>query len=264
MIVAIGCPVEDRAWILPRYLKSLEDLMVPDGYEKQYVFVLGDSVKDKTPDLIIDFMKRHNGAFAVLKKDNPTDQIERTKNRYDFEYLARARNVLAGLAFDGLEADKLLSIDSDIIIEPGGLCKLFDSGFPIAAAPVRNSTNPEVMNFMMFNDWEDESEVKFTRARLKMPDVRYPFVVDLTGACSLIDRDAKDIKYADFCGGEDTGFAMECWYEDIEQVVIPTVYTEHYMDRNNPDTPLICAHFEKREVVKHERTSTQDHIQATA
>lgn len=250
MIVAIGCPIEDREWIVDRYLKSLEDIVVPTGVEKKYAFVIGDSVKDRTPDAVVNFLNRHDGALAVLKREPADGPIIRPKS-YDYEYLARARNVLAALAFQGLEADKLFSIDSDIIVEPGAFCKLYDAGFDIAAAPVRNSTNPNVMNFMMFNQEDDKSSVmRFTRKGLQMPDLTQPFKVDLTGACSLIDAGACDIRYADYCGGEDTGFAMECFYEDIEQVVIPTVYTEHYMDRNDPDTPLVCAHFERRETIR--------------
>lgn len=262
MIVAIGCPIEDRAWIVDRYLQSLEELTVPPGWEKVYVFVLGDSVRDRTPDAIIQFLKKNDGALAYLKRDTKLTYIDRKKARYDFEYLARARNVLAALAFRGMEADKLFSIDSDILVEPSALCKLLDSDFPVSAAPVRNSTNPDVMNFMMFKEQNEDKDLRFTRKGLKLPSATQPFVVDLTGACVLIDKEAKDIEYSDYCGGEDTGFAVNCWYEDLESVVIPTIYTEHYMDRENPDTPLVCVHFEKQEVVASEQRAESNSVSA--
>ena len=48
--VLIGCPVRNRAWILPRYLQSLRNLDY-DPSEIEYCFVVNDSI-DNTLEIL--------------------------------------------------------------------------------------------------------------------------------------------------------------------------------------------------------------------
>lgn len=238
-IIAIGCPIEDREWMVKKYLDGLDNLIVPEGYEKQYVFVLGGRKEDKTAHYVIDWMKSRPGAIAVLPRHKgETDR----KLGYDYDYLARARNLLMSLAFEGLEADKLLSIDSDILMEPAGLEAMLEINEQVVAAPVRNSENPNVMNFMRYS-FEDS---RYTRTGVDIEDDA--FYVDLTGACYMIDSLVHEagVRYwaEQGLGGEDVGFADGCSKFKIDQCVEPNIFTIHYMDRNNPDVGLVCKHME--------------------
>lgn len=184
MKIVIGCPVEGREWIIGRYLNSISNQVVPSGCDIEYAFVMGNKGLDKTADRIIDFMKTHPGTFAYIRRDGARSSLRR-EDRYDYNYLARARNTLMALAFETLEADYLLSVDSDILLPPDALAKLMAHQLDAVAACVCNSmANPDIMNWMMKN----ADGTRYTRAGLKLPDQDFPFQVDLTGACMLIDR----------------------------------------------------------------------------
>ena len=235
--IAVGCVVEDRAWIIDRYLKCIDDLTSFTEMDIEYVFVMGNKGEDKTHHRIIDFMKTRPGAISLIKRDGIKGQISRASG-YDYDYLARARNTLMALAFDGLGADKLFSIDSDILVGPEALALLYDHDSDVVAAPVRNSTNEKVFNFL----WWDEEEKRFTRKPMILPLPEETFQVDQTGACVMIDRFVWEsgVKYGwhDGLGGEDAWFAKECKEMNIIQLVNPLVSTSHYMDRDKPNNSI--------------------------
>lgn len=51
----IGCPVRNRAWILPQYLQHLTALVYPPD-QVEYCFVINDS-QDKTEALLQEFAR---------------------------------------------------------------------------------------------------------------------------------------------------------------------------------------------------------------
>ena len=236
--LVIGGIVEDRAWILPRYIASLRGILPPIGWETAYAFVAGDV---ETREAL-----GAEGFENVVRAASGEHSTRRPE--YSYARLAQMRNALLDLAFNtmGLDGSALLMIDSDILVEPEIALKLPDA--PVVAAPVRNGESLEVMNFL----WHGHDLYSRRMARARVPGYPYlgddPFRVDLTGACVQIARAVYDlgIRYSgsdDPRSAEDVGFADACRNLGVLQYVAPGIRTEHFMDRDNPDRALLCADF---------------------
>ena len=73
--IMIGCPVRNRAWILPRYLKSISDLEYPSEY-LCYCFVINDCI-DSTPNLLADFARERPGQVKIIVQNLGRRQSKR-------------------------------------------------------------------------------------------------------------------------------------------------------------------------------------------
>lgn len=239
--LAIGGIAQDRAWILPRYLDSIYAILPPEGWEVVYTFVAGDR---QTTDIIME--RKATATIWERIEDGP--QPERPE--YSYRRLSDARNDLLSLAFGEEEADALLTIDSDILVEPEIAQKL--AGSVIAAAPVRNSPAARCMNFL----WR--SHDGYTRRMADHYVMGYPLLgnvpirVDLVGACVWIPRSVweKGVRYNGTDEPrvlEDLSFAEACRAAMVPQWVVPGIRTEHFMDRTRPEHGLLCADFEAEE-----------------
>lgn len=198
--VMIGCPVRNRAWILPQYLQHLTALDYPPE-QVEYCFVINDS-QDETEALLHAFARRFP---ARLLYDNSSRPGGWQRGYYQFGRLAELRNRLLE-AFLQSECDYLFSVDSDILVPPQALQQLVQTGRDVVSALVCNGAGIGDDQFYNIFNWDD--------GRL-LPIRQFPrdqvFPVDCTGAACLIKRRVIETgaRYNSRWGSEDIGFCRE-------------------------------------------------------
>ena len=128
-IIVIGCPIRNRGWILPLYLKHIYNL----NYDKKSIilkFLLNDCSKNDTSESILNEFKSdyiHLYKDIIIDKEDyghPTDERLDRKNRGVYKAFAIVRNKWKTCNF---EYDYLFSVDSDILLHPETLNILLES-----------------------------------------------------------------------------------------------------------------------------------------
>lgn len=134
--IMIGCPVRDRAWILPSYLENLRRLDYPFDY-LNYCFVINDCT-DSTPELLTSFAReRPDKVNLVVQNLGNRRSRNHRRGYYSFSDLAWLRNTLL-TAFLKSNCDYLFSVDSDILVPPLSLSCLLEDNCAIVSALVCN------------------------------------------------------------------------------------------------------------------------------
>jgi glycosyltransferase involved in cell wall biosynthesis len=77
----IGCPVRNRAWILPAYLQSLEALDYPRE-RIIYCFIVNDC-EDSTPDILGNFAHKYPGQVYLVENNGGNTPHQR--GQYSFK-----------------------------------------------------------------------------------------------------------------------------------------------------------------------------------
>lgn len=109
--IVIGSPCKNRGWILPEYLKALEDI---EYHNKEYLFYENHSTDDTAV-----ILRNHKSEYpcnifgAWIGPNIGSDRHEYGQDNY--AHLAKIRNRFLEL-FLNTKGDYLLSIDSDIIV----------------------------------------------------------------------------------------------------------------------------------------------------
>ncbi|MFO7273874.1 MAG: hypothetical protein DIU55_003270 [Bacillota bacterium] len=218
-LVLIGCPVRNRARVLPAYLSTLEALDYPPELLR-FAFVLNDSV-DESEEILCAFAGRR--PTALLRRDLGFPRWQR--GYYSYENLALLRNLLIEEALRG-GADYLFSVDSDVLPPPHTLRRLLAAGKPIIGARVPNDLH------LPGEHWRCNFLRADARGRLRHPrafpsDALMP--VDVVGAAVLIARAVLEAgcRYAPAPTGEDEGFCRQAMAAGFQPWV---------------DTGLVCRH----------------------
>ena len=224
MKVAIGCPVRNRAWVLPDYLSALEKEET-DWADKEYIFLPNDCT-DNTEDILKAFADKHeNTIIESLTTHNPANEKRGKYSADQYAHLAYIRNKFIELFLTKTNAEFLLSVDSDIIVPPHIIHELYmiETRRPyttsiryIVGAAISNIENKVLDGHTPGNFMK---RVKGT-GRFIHP-VNYPletnmYKVDMVGAVSLIPRVVlqtmynknKGFVYKPHPQGEDLGFAL--------------------------------------------------------
>lgn len=202
--VMIGCPVRDRAWILPRYLRCLLNLAYPQT-QLEYAFIINNCL-DNTPDVLEDFAQKQTSPVRLVY-DNSQTRSGCTRGYYSFSRLAELRNQLLAQLLDS-ECDYLFSLDSDILVSPSTLSSLLENQCDIVSALVYNGLingRQPVYNILERIGADQFVHItNFCRNALLR--------VDCTGAAYLIRRKViagHGVRYSSRYGAEDIGFCMD-------------------------------------------------------
>lgn len=201
MIVAAGCPVRRRAWILPAYLRALERLVVPAGVELRYHLVVQPG-PDATQAIVSSWCAADPArrSWGLCTGAPAGWHRQAGPEHYDYAWLALLRNVLARQAAGGW----LLSVDSDVLASPSLLCRLLGPGDQlvgpgdVVGAPVSNTPGVELGDPRASGNWED-----LPGAPPGLPAARRE--VAWTGACALYGPRALAVGWRAHPRGEDVG-----------------------------------------------------------
>ncbi|MFZ5823268.1 MAG: hypothetical protein ACOY94_02800 [Bacillota bacterium] len=200
-LVLAGCPVRNRAWILPAYLAALEALDYPPE-RLCFAFIINDSV-DQTESILTEFATRR--PTRLVRRDLGHPRWER--GYYSCKNLALLRNLLLEEAL-AAGADYLFSVDSDILVPPHSLRRLLRAGKPVVGARVGNDPGAAPggrCNFLRF----DPGRKRMVHLTRFPPDALIP--VDVVGAAALIHRPVIEAgcRYEPAFTGEDEGFCAQ-------------------------------------------------------
>lgn len=126
MNLLVGCPVRNRAWILPDWFDHVEAAAERAGVTAGYVFAL--STQDPSADVVLDQALRRRRAQMIVPTDDVEDlgADERHWNHDRFRHMTRVRNLLLD-AVRLLAPDAFLSLDSDVLLHPDALGDLIES-----------------------------------------------------------------------------------------------------------------------------------------
>lgn len=219
MKLVIGCPVKDRAWILPDWFAALES----QGVDYEALFILSPSGDDTEAVL-----KEHEA--TILWDERPGRQLTEIDLHAwgasdQYEYMASMRNRLAAEA-KARGADYFFSLDSDIILPPGGLSKLlrFAQGKEGVFAPMVNmTTNGRAYNVMQW----DVTHGLANRDCVHPPTGR----ADVVMAAMLLDRVGMQCEWRSHSQGEDVGFSMDAAAKRVPLWWLGELKCEHWMHR---------------------------------
>lgn len=221
--VMIGCPVRNRAWILPDYLQHLRALKYPQE-QIEYCFVINDSL-DETEAILTAFARWFP---TRLLYDNSSRPGGWERGHYQFSRLAELRNLLLE-EFLRSPCDHLFSVDSDILVPPDCLQALMQADQDIVSALVCNGRqigDDQFYNVFRLIDNQVKPIRDFPRDRL--------FPVDCTGAAYLIKRRviSAGVRYNSQWGPEDIGFCKEAKTHGFSIFCQGTVECSHIMENN--------------------------------
>ncbi|QGU00565.1 Glycosyltransferases involved in cell wall biogenesis [Candidatus Syntrophocurvum alkaliphilum] len=209
--VFIGCPVRNRAWVLPVYLDHIKNLDYPKELV-EYCFIINDCT-DNTSEILQDFAKNQKNKVKLVTK-NLGSEDRHERGWYSFTRLTRLRNYLLE-EFLKSDCNYFFSVDSDILVPPNALSQLINNDCEIVSALVCNGHevgNTNIYNILKKvdgNSWHFITD--FSREGL--------FSVDCTGAAYLIKRNViekHNVRYSSLYGAEDIGFC-----EDVKRKGIP-------------------------------------------
>ncbi len=200
--VLIGAPVHQRAWILPHYLDRLRGLDYPRGLIS-WAFVVNDST-DGSLEVLLDFFDRHGAEYRrvdiVTRNFGYPEDVRSNRHRDRIYYrLIQTRNHLLERLSD---EDYLLSVDTDILVEPHMLKAFLANQKDICSALVYNDPNHKFPNVMKMGrrgqivHYRDFPQNTLFRAAV-------------TGAVYLMTADvAREIRYGYHRQGEDVAFCL--------------------------------------------------------
>lgn len=224
--IVIGCPVRNRAWVLPDYLAALDAV---DYQSKEYLFLLNNST-DASGALLQQFMEKQTGLLQERFDDQAPGYQRGEYNANQFKHLAIIRNSFVEMFLQTTTCDYLLSIDSDIIVPPDIIVKMLPlvNDKTIAAAAISNikgkSLDGRIPGNFMIN----------INGRIQHP-LKYPMrdimEVDVIGAVYLIPRKAleNNLRYAPHPQGEDVAFCLTAKAKGYRLLVNLDVQCEHRM-----------------------------------
>ncbi len=228
-MIAVGCPVRNRAWVLPEYLQALNDIK-HDAL--QFLFLVNNST-DATEMVLHKWMsERSDGRYANIYRHDEMNPVGHARGEYGrdrYANLASVRNRFVDL-FLTTEAQYLLSVDSDVIVPPDiitHLLRLADARTIVGAA-ISNIQCCELDGKLPGNFMTHQNGV------LVHPP-EYPLsgsmAVDVTGACVLIPRAilAAGARYAAHPQGEDIPFCATATALGASIVVTFDVRPHHRM-----------------------------------
>lgn len=198
--VMIGCPVRNRAWILPRYLDCLQKLN-QRTFEARYGFIINDC-SDTSPQLLAQFARQHPGRVKLIEKNHPSPGGYH-RGEYNFSHLAELRNHLLQACLQS-DCDYLFSLDSDILVPQPTLEQLLEDNCDIISALVCNGH--EIGDPGIYNILQRQADGSYMHMRDFPRNKVFP--VDCTGAACLVKRSVIEarVRYSGGRGGEDIAF----------------------------------------------------------
>lgn len=198
----IGCPVRNRAWILPCYLDGLLNLNYPERL-LEYTFIVNDCTDD-TLRILQDFALNCSTPVHIVVKDLGS-KTRSTRGGYNLGGLVVLRNELLKI-FLTSRCTHLFSVDSDIMVRSDSLRRLLDLDLPVVSALVRNDHHLGDLGF--YNILHNKNGQLLPITSFQRGQV---IPVDCTGAAYLIKREVIEagVRYKMHRQGEDAGFCEE-------------------------------------------------------
>jgi hypothetical protein len=241
--ILVACPVHARGWVIPYYLRNLDNL----DYDKKLIdiyWIINNST-DNSLVLLQEFKRQYKNEYNSIElevynsKDKFTDDRRlniRIKSTY--YWLAELRNKMLKKCLD-LNADYLFSSDCDILFKRDILNRLLShnkhiissllyNGYLVTKSPDEAYKYPNILRKAADNRYEH-----IVNYRVKYPDkncVGTLIPCDLTGACILISKEVcAKAKYDWHQQGEDEYFCRSAKQAGYDIWCDISMYSQHVM-----------------------------------
>jgi len=235
--IVAGCPVRNRAWILPRHIFAVSNVAYSDCFHfPNSLFYLWGDCDDDTAMVLSRhrsagaavYIDRFDTGFPGWKRDGEGEE------RYHSSNMSRVRNVWAERLVGMFpEATHLWNVDSDVLPAPDVLQRLLAVDKPVVGAfvPIADGVTPIHMTHFVIDD-----PGGFKARRMgNEKDQTGPHPVTLLGGCYLIRRDAWEagLRWGEHPQGEDGFFGDKSRELGLELWVDPMAKCEHVMEEDS-------------------------------
>ncbi|MHB0943253.1 glycosyltransferase family protein [Paenibacillus sp. ALE1] len=234
--ITIASPIRNRAWILPLYLEHIKNIEYPKN-KIELLFVVNDS-QDESLNILVEFKKLHHEYKKIqIEKYNrnvPEDKRDlSTRNNYVYTHLSILKNYVMTKA----RTDRLLFVDSDILVQPDIINNLLKSNKDIISGLIWNGYIANVdkpylyPNIMKITEQGMYKHIVNSYVK-KAPSLSSSFLigVDLTGAVIMLSRKVyKSVKYGFHSQGEDAYFCKMAQDKGFELFCDLSVFSNHIM-----------------------------------
>lgn len=205
-MLAVGCPVRHREWIIERWFAHVEAACDNAGQTPVYVFAAARH--DPDVEILRHLAKLRERDIIFAWTDEDPEEKPPAQRQWDAPAYARMavlRNQLLGLVRE-IEPDAFLSIDSDILLHPDALGDLLEDlgRFDAVAGSCFMMWPRKLPNVAWWPHGADT---------LHRPEVEHASVVpaDIIMALKLMSPRAYLVDYAPHPNwGEDIGWSMRC------------------------------------------------------
>ncbi|MBX4152262.1 glycosyltransferase [Paenibacillus lautus] len=253
--ITIAAPIRDREWILPYYLKHIENIDYPKD-KIELLFVVNDST-DNSFDILHDYQTNHKNLYKRIRIETynrkvPIDnRVSITRKNHIYDHLSKLKNYI----MSQVKTDYLLFVDSDILVSPDIINNLLKHQKDIVSGLIWNGylMTPEkpylYPNVMKLKD--QNSYIHIVNHRIKNTEsTSYLTKVDLTGAVILLSKKVyKSIKYGFHPQGEDAYFCKIAQDKGFEIFCDLGIFCHHIMDEkllrefiNEEKNNCLCKH----------------------
>lgn len=220
MIVAVGCPVKNRAWILPQWFEHVEAAFAKVGLEPYYIFVAGTSV-DTTNSVLEDHLRSRLGGIARSDEEEQAG-LHRIWNPDRYGKMVEVRNHLLRCVRE-IQPDYFLSLDSDILLRDSALEKMLEHvgecdaiGSKVYLVPPPERVAP---NYCYLRG-----------GRMNRPDSEFYIPsVDVLMAIKLMSPAAYNVDYEFHFHGEDIGWSKKVKEHGLSMAWDGTTISKHVM-----------------------------------
>jgi hypothetical protein len=223
MRLVIGCPIRDRAWIMPAWFDSVRTAVDRCDVDVEFIFV-GDPSTDPTFRLVNAACKFHGFSRMVMELDEIYEPYKRVWNIDRYSHMVRLRNTLLR-GVRRLEPDLFWSLDSDILVAPDALVSLLDGIQSFDAVGGKIYMTPkgtQCPSYGMLN----------AHGGLLRPDADGLFSVDVIMATKLMRPKAYNVDYVVDRQGEDIGWSKAARAAGCKLGWDGRVLSAHVMDRD--------------------------------
>lgn len=231
MKIVIGCPVKNRAWILPRWFDAVFSQQYLGDLDVEVVCVYTDSeddtekiLKDEGVVILYDF----NVGRSTLDIDRHYWGVLKT-----YQYMADMRNRLVDYCLDA-GADYFFSLDSDILLPSYTFERLLPilQKHPGVVAPAVSMATGMDSNQRPVTAWNTMSWVARAVAERTYTPANGDFV-DVVMAAMLMDRTGMNVRWLAHPQGEDAGFSYDAVTKGVTLWWEPSITCRHIMQRDN-------------------------------
>lgn len=221
--IVVGCPVYDRAWILPRWKEHL-DLAIPKGFDVELAFVCNGNDEET-----MNIVEAWDAKVFYYSESDRSDASQRVWNESRYKHMCKLRNLL----LDGVRVmapDYFLSLDSDILLDDRAITSALDALDTVQdawACGMRLYMTPTSEAYTSAIRWGRDRHFRATGQRVQK--------VDVIMAAKLMLPLAYHIDYEVHKMGEDAGWSNAVTNEGGVLIWDGRISNKHVMSKSDLD-----------------------------
>lgn len=220
----IGCPIRDRAWILPQWKHYVDMSCSVAGIIPSFIFVLGED-DESSIEIVRDWP---NTTIQLISEPVRSDVRDWLEPR--LRHMVEIRNILLERVRD-LTPDYFLSLDSDILLNEMTVINLLEKIETYGPKALGSKTylSETGHQFTNMGIWANKR-----KSQLFRDDSTYIRRVDVLMAIKLMTPEAYNVDYVYSPLGEDIGWSgeVQALYSSDSLMWDGSITNKHVMHRD--------------------------------